>query len=225
MYGEAQCRRMRMTNNRNIMLLLFLVYGIFVATLFANAFGVPFTDAELHSSLIYWVHALTALSVVVLLIGLGVLINMTRMMLTLLFGTLVIWILVHIFIFVMFVLELVSCDTSVQCAGNALPDGTFVGPYEGPSGTFLLNFIGCIILLILELLIAYLVYTQRRSATLSMMTQCATGTYGAGYQQPQQQYAAQQPQYAQQTTGYGWGGGPAYGQQGYVGAGLVLTDE
>lgn len=199
------------TQNRNIILLLLLVHGIFVAILFANAFGVPFTSAQLHSSLIYWVHALTALAVVVLMLGLGTLLNMTHMMLTVLFGALVIWILVHIFIFVMLVLELVSCDTSIQCAGNVV-DLVFVGPYEGPSGTFLLNFIGCIVLLLLEVIIAYLVYSQRRSARMMMMAQCAASS-STGYGYAQQQYPAQQQQYA--TTGYGY----AQPQQtGWVGA-------
>jgi len=198
-----------MSNSRNIMLMLFIVYGICVAVIFANSIGVPFTDAQLHHALIYWVHALIALTAIVLLLGLGVLMNMTMSMLTFLFGAILIWILAHIFIFVMLVLELVSCDTSIQCADNVV-DLVFVGPYEGPSGTFLLNFIVTIIMLLLELIIAYMVYSQRQSARLSVAAECAAvANGGSGYYQPQQQ---QQQYYGQ-----------SYGQSGYVNA--SISDE
>jgi hypothetical protein len=74
-----------------------------------------------------------------------------------------VWLLVRIVVVVFLMIEGFSCPSTVSCAGNALCDGTFVGPYAGASGTFILTSIVTAVMLLVELVLLWFVYSARRA--------------------------------------------------------------
>jgi len=141
-----------------------IVYSLVIAVAFFNAYGVPFTDEELHVALIYWAYALQSLAVVIMLLLFFGLQNWnSASVLTMLMGVMIAWLLARVFFLIMTLLEMTSCRTSTQCAGNARCDGTFVGPYSGMSGTFVMGFICSSVMGVTEVLVFYFLYKTRRT--------------------------------------------------------------
>lgn len=137
---------------------LFLLYGVTVAVVLFASWGTPIAREDVFTSLGYWTRAVLTFTVVVLLFGFVVDAIRSRALLSAVMLLLGIWMIVHIADFVLLILEIFSCETVTECADNARCDGTFVGPYGGPSGAFLVLFVANAFSVVIEAAIVYQMY-------------------------------------------------------------------